>query len=138
MQKNNGFTLIELMIVIAIIGILASVAVPMYGNYTKRAKFADIINQTAAYKTAVSVCVQDLNTITGCSHNTNSIPDAIANKGNLASLQVVNGQITAVGTQAVDNANFILTPTWTPATNTLDWVVDAASTCGEAQLCKEG
>ncbi len=138
MKKFNGFTLIELMIVIAIIGILASVAVPMYGNYTKRAKFADVINQTSTYKTAVSLCVQDNNTNVGCDHNTNGIPNAIANKGDLASLTVSDGQITAIGNGEVDNADFILTPTWTASTNTLDWVVDAASTCGEAQLCKEG
>lgn len=41
-QKQNGFTLIELMIVISIIGILAAVAIPMYGDYTKKARIAEV------------------------------------------------------------------------------------------------
>ena len=53
-QAQKGFTLIELMIVIAIIGILAAVAVPQYSQYTKRAKFADVIAQTSPFKTAVT------------------------------------------------------------------------------------
>ena len=62
-KVQKGFTLIELMIVIAIIGILAAVAVPQYGQYTKRAKFVgEVVNQAAPYKAAVSLCIQDLNT----------------------------------------------------------------------------
>ena len=137
-QAQKGFTLIELMIVIAIIGILAAVAVPQYGQYTKRAKFADVVNQTAPYKAAVSLCVQDLNQTGGCDHNTNGIPNTITNNGDLASLTVADGVITATGSTQVDDKTYVLTPTWTASTNTLDWVVDASSTCGEANLCKEG
>jgi type IV pilus assembly protein PilA len=59
MQKaQKGFTLIELMIVVAIIGILAAVAIPAYQNYTLRARFTEITNATAPFKTAVELCVQ--------------------------------------------------------------------------------
>jgi len=138
-QAQKGFTLIELMIVIAIIGILAAVAVPQYGQYTKRAKFADVIAQTSPYKAAVSLCVQDLNTETGCSAGTAGIPPAItADRGSLATLGVSNGTITATGTGVVDDKTYVLNPDYTASTNELTWTVDASSSCGEANLCKEG
>ena len=62
MQKHNtqkGFTLIELMIVIAIIGILAAVALPAYQDYTKRARYTEVVSLTGGIKTAVELCTQE-------------------------------------------------------------------------------
>ncbi len=57
-KVQQGFTLIELMIVIAIIGILASVALPAYSNYTNKAAFSEIVLATSAVKANVEVCSQ--------------------------------------------------------------------------------
>jgi type IV pilus assembly protein PilA len=58
MEKQSGFTLIELMIVVAIIGILAAIALPAYSNYTAKAKYSEMVMAVAPVKTALSLCVQ--------------------------------------------------------------------------------
>ncbi|HDX8360858.1 TPA: pilin [Aeromonas veronii] len=58
MKKQSGFTLIELMIVVAIVAILAAVALPAYQNYTKKAKMTELVSATGALKTSIEICVQ--------------------------------------------------------------------------------
>lgn len=54
MQKQQGFTLIELMIVVAIIGILAAIAIPQYQDYTARAKMSEAMSLASGLKTKVA------------------------------------------------------------------------------------
>jgi len=142
-KTQKGFTLIELMIVIAIIGILAAVAVPQYGQYTKRAKFSEVITATAAVKTAVSLCYQTTNLITNCDAEEEGVPADIATPtGVVASLTTLDGVITATGTADVDGNDFILTPRGPGDTDlvngaALEWKVDGASTCIAASMCRE-
>lgn len=55
--SQSGFTLIELMIVVAIIGILAAIAIPQYQNYVTKAQVSRVMGETGNYKTAVEDCV---------------------------------------------------------------------------------
>ena len=138
MQK--GFTLIELMIVVAIIGILAAVAIPSYQSYTLKAKFTEVVNATAPFKTGVELCVQSGNctataggAVAGVSAGTNDVPAAItATVGKLATVAVSSaGVITATSTSADFGGTaytYILTPTADAAgSGKLTWA--ASGTC---------
>ncbi|MCV3287385.1 prepilin-type N-terminal cleavage/methylation domain-containing protein [Aeromonas media] len=60
MKRQSGFTLIELMIVVAIVAILAAIALPAYQTYSLRAKFSEVIAAAGPAKTAFEVCAQTL------------------------------------------------------------------------------
>ena len=66
---QKGFTLIELMIVVAIIGILAAVALPAYNNYTNKARYSEMVMAVSPMKTALSVCAQEGNCTTAGNWN---------------------------------------------------------------------
>ena len=100
MSRQGGFTLIELMIVVAIIGILASVAIPAYRDYTIKAKLSSLVSSLAGAKAAISICIQqnggDENV---CDSGTNGIPSYTSNSPapqfyTASNLTVVNGVIT--------------------------------------------
>lgn len=133
-KAQQGFTLIELMIVVAIMGILASVAIPSYQNYTKKAKFTEVIMATSAVKIAVELCVQSGNALNACDSGAFGIPtivtvaEAVTGANPIPAVvgvSVTDGIITATGTNAVDSKLYTLTPNvtataWTKGGNCVD------------------
>ncbi|MBE3024031.1 prepilin-type cleavage/methylation domain-containing protein [Janthinobacterium sp. BJB1] len=127
MRAQSGFTLIELMIVVAIAGILAAVAIPQYGDYTMRAKVSNVLAAAAPLKTAVALCVQENGgEAAACSTPTESVPSAIpafSPTREVASAKVDKGDI--VLTLAADLGKGIggqsVTMTMKPGTSSLTW-----------------
>jgi type IV pilus assembly protein PilA len=115
-QIHQGFTLIELMIVVAIIGILAAVALPSYQDFTIRSRVSELMLAASTGRTCITQAYQSA----GGSYPTTLATDcAIATGGKIASASVANTGVTIVGNSQAAAASIVLTPQ--TAGGTLTW-----------------
>jgi type IV pilus assembly protein PilA len=148
-RAQQGFTLIELMIVVAIIGILAAVAIPSYQNYTRKARFTEVISATSPIKLGIEECAASGDCLTGTppalaagiAFGVSGMPTTPTASGAVASIVLngggVNGRITATPTALngiTANDTYILTPT-VVADGHLTWAT-TGSGCLTTGLCR--
>ena len=119
MKKQQGFTLIELMIVVAIIGILAAIALPAYSDYTKKAKVSEVMLAASSARTAVAEYAASNLALPGATWS----PETQASKY-VASVTWASPTITATakGISAdIDTQTITLTGTINATTGAVDW-----------------
>ena len=135
-SAQKGFTLIELMIVVAIIGILAAVALPAYQTYTKKAEFSEAVLAATPYKSAFEVAAQTgrLAALTDADHGTNGIPAAAGATGVITSVEVADGVITVLST-ITDSTGTAVTFTLTPSSVTAPIQWSRGGTCIAEGIC---
>ena len=125
---QKGFTLIELMIVVAIIGILAAVAIPAYSNYTKKAKFTEVTQSTQAMKSALEACYADTNDLTLCRNGSNGVPLPIPSTATPIAVAAVAADYTTAGGATVNLGKYVNTVNVYPNSATSATIIAKAVT----------
>jgi type IV pilus assembly protein PilA len=140
-KTQQGFTLIELMIVVAIIGILASIAIPAYQDYMTRAKWAKAVSSVAALKLAISECLNDNSGAAASCDSTSNLElgkYGVTSMPVLADGAVVNGTVTIVtgtagiqiaGAAPLGSCTFTFAPDVNSAAGTISWQPKTSTSC---------
>jgi len=142
MKKQQGFTLIELMIVIAIIGILAAIAIPAYKDYTIRAQVSEGLSLASGAKAAVSEFYMDSGVfpVTNAEAGISAAAEIVGRYatdvtvGALGIITVTYAQADAHADLVADTGALVLSPSATATQASVTWNCDAASTLPDKWL----
>ncbi|WP_042861057.1 prepilin peptidase-dependent pilin [Dickeya sp. NCPPB 3274] len=109
-MTQQGFSLIELMVVIVIIAILSALGIPAYQGYLQKAAMTDMLQTMSAYKTAVDLCSLSNAGLDGCSAGSQGIPTPTTSRY-VSAVTVNQGIITLTGQSTLQGLSIVMTPT---------------------------
>ncbi|BBG59618.1 Pilin [Providencia rustigianii] len=125
-MNQKGFSLIEIMIVIAIISILSAIAIPGYQGYMQKAAMTDVLQTLLSYKNSVELCSFNQGSFLGCNGGKNNIPSGIKGKY-LKNIDVKSGVIHFSGDKTLTKLSGTLTPLDSTNNTQFQWSTECKS-----------
>ena len=135
-KLQSGFTLIELMMVVAIIGVIAAIAIPQYENYISRTQAAAAAADMNVYKLGISMCRQVNGSFTNCTDANGNVP-TVADTEFLTGLTLTAGAATTISLAGSSMATtaagvplpFTLTGTYNDGDASIGWSMGTSAIC---------
>ncbi|MBM3070587.1 prepilin peptidase-dependent pilin [Enterobacter sp. RHBSTW-00994] len=138
MNRQQGFTLIELMVVIGIIAILSAIGVPAYQNYLRKAALTDMLQTFIPYRTAIELCALDHGGVDNCDGGSNGIPAPTTSRY-VSGMSVAKGVVALTGQESLTGLDVVMTPQWNDGNGMTGWVrnCNIANDTSLKQACED-
>ncbi|MDU1083283.1 MAG: prepilin peptidase-dependent pilin [Leclercia adecarboxylata] len=134
MERQKGFTLIELMVVIGIVAILSAIGIPAYQNYLRKAALTDMLQTFMPYRTAVELCALDHGGTESCDAGVNGIPSPATSRY-VSGMSIAKGVVTLTGQESLNGLDVVMTPQWDNGNGITGW--KRLCTVGEDSALKQ-